>query len=103
MDVNFQFDWSAAFSSIPYLLPGIPWTLLISFGGLAIGFFIGIFFGLLRISPVRVDYARCSLQHTAQCAVVVALRLAFAPGAACTWSLPAAFAGAGRGTPLDAL
>ena len=53
MDVNFQFDWSAAFGSIPYLLPGIPWTLLISFGGLAIGFFIGIFFGLLRISPVR--------------------------------------------------
>ena len=45
MDVNFQFDWSAAFGSIPYLLPGIPWTLLISFGGLAIGFFIGIFFG----------------------------------------------------------
>ena len=57
MDVNFQFDWSAAFSSIPYLLPGIPWTLLISFGGLAIGFFIGIFFGLLlkqiKLAPVR--------------------------------------------------
>nr|WP_273421622.1 amino acid ABC transporter permease [Halomonas sp.] len=53
MDVNFQFDWSAAFGSIPDLLPGIPWTLLISFGGLPIGFFIGIFFGLLRISPVR--------------------------------------------------
>nr|WP_286086954.1 amino acid ABC transporter permease [Halomonas sp. S3-1-1] len=34
------------------MLPGIPWTLAISFGGLAIGFFIGIFFGLLRISPV---------------------------------------------------
>ncbi|MFG6668154.1 amino acid ABC transporter permease [Halomonas sp. HNIBRBA4712] len=52
MDVNFEFDWSAAFASIPHLLPGIPWTLAISFGGLAIGFFIGIFFGLLRISPV---------------------------------------------------
>ncbi|WP_447530456.1 amino acid ABC transporter permease [Vreelandella sp. TE19] len=51
MDVNFQFDWSAALASIPHLLPGIPWTLAISFGGLAIGFFIGIFFGLLRISP----------------------------------------------------
>ena len=53
MEVTFQFDWAAAFRSIPHLLPGIPWTLLISFGGLAIGFFIGIFFGLLRISPVR--------------------------------------------------
>ncbi|MDI5935060.1 amino acid ABC transporter permease [Halomonas kalidii] len=53
MEVTFQFDWAAALRSIPHLLPGIPWTLLISFGGLAIGFFIGIFFGLLRISPLR--------------------------------------------------
>lgn len=52
MDVNFQFDWQAAFASLPHLVAGIPYTLLISFGGLAIGFFIGIFFGLLRISPV---------------------------------------------------
>ncbi|MCI0592623.1 amino acid ABC transporter permease [Chromohalobacter sp.] len=54
MDVTFQFDWQAAIASIPYLLEGIPWTLLISFGGLAIGFLIGIFFGLLRISPLRL-------------------------------------------------
>lgn len=53
MEITFQFDWAAAFRSIPHLLPGIPWTLAISFGGLAIGFFIGIFFGLLRISPLR--------------------------------------------------
>ncbi|MEQ6917860.1 amino acid ABC transporter permease [Halomonas aquatica] len=50
MDVTFQFDWQAAFASIPFLLEGIPYTLLISFGGLAIGFLIGILFGLLRIS-----------------------------------------------------
>ncbi|WP_299313272.1 amino acid ABC transporter permease [uncultured Halomonas sp.] len=54
MDVTFQFDWAAAFRSIPHLLPGIPWTLLISFGGLAIGFVIGIVFGLMRISPSRL-------------------------------------------------
>ncbi|QEM83680.1 amino acid ABC transporter permease [Halomonas binhaiensis] len=53
MNSNFTFDWSAAFSSIPHLLTGIPYTLLISIAGLAIGFFIGIFFGLLRISPSR--------------------------------------------------
>ncbi|WP_372609271.1 amino acid ABC transporter permease [Halomonas sp.] len=53
MEVTFQFDWAAAFRSIPHLLPGIPWTLVISFGGLAIGFFIGVFFGLLRISRLR--------------------------------------------------
>lgn len=53
MDVTFQFNWQAAFDSIPYLLKGVPYTLLISFGGLAIGFMIGIFFGLLRISPMK--------------------------------------------------
>ncbi|GHC28903.1 amino acid ABC transporter permease [Aidingimonas halophila] len=50
--MEFVFDWQAAFASIPHLLTGIPWTLLISFGGLAIGFIIGIIFGLLRISPI---------------------------------------------------
>ncbi|WP_040240248.1 MULTISPECIES: amino acid ABC transporter permease [Chromohalobacter] len=54
MDVTFQFDWQAAIASLPHLLTGIPWTLLISFGGLAIGFLIGIVFGLLRISPLRL-------------------------------------------------
>ncbi|RJE89267.1 amino acid ABC transporter permease [Paracoccus onubensis] len=50
MDVTFQFNWQAAFASLPHLVAGIPYTLLISFGGLAIGFFIGIVVGLLRIS-----------------------------------------------------
>lgn len=54
VDVTFQFDWQAAIDSIPFLLEGIPWTLLISFGGLAIGFVIGIVFGLLRINPIRL-------------------------------------------------
>ncbi|MCK0714859.1 amino acid ABC transporter permease [Chromohalobacter sarecensis] len=54
MDVTFQFDWQAAIASLPHLLIGVPWTLLISFGGLAIGFLIGIVFGLLRISPLRL-------------------------------------------------
>lgn len=53
MEVTFEFDWMAAIRSIPHLLPGIPWTLLISFGGLAIGFVIGIVFGLMRLSPAR--------------------------------------------------
>lgn len=54
MEPSFEFNWEATINSIPHLLPGIPYTLLISFGGLAIGFFIGIFFGLLRISPLRL-------------------------------------------------
>ncbi|WP_110685655.1 amino acid ABC transporter permease [Salinicola aestuarinus] len=53
MELNFQFDWHAAIASLPYLLKGLPYTLLISFGGLAIGFVVGIVFGLMRISPTR--------------------------------------------------
>jgi|TARA_R110000751_G_scaffold17229_14_gene53560 glutamine transport system permease protein len=54
VDVQFQFDWQAALDSVPYLLEGIPWTLAISFGGLAIGFVLGILFGLLSLSPSRL-------------------------------------------------
>ncbi|WFF41159.1 amino acid ABC transporter permease [Salinicola endophyticus] len=53
MDLHFQFDWQAAIASLPYLLKGVPYTLLISFGGLAIGFVIGMLFGLMRIAPSR--------------------------------------------------
>lgn len=38
VEFQFQFDWQAAINSIPYLAKGIPYTLMISFGGLAIGF-----------------------------------------------------------------
>ena len=53
VDLHFQFDWQAAIASLPYLLKGVPYTLLISFGGLAIGFVIGMLFGLMRIAPSR--------------------------------------------------
>ena len=54
MDSGFQFDWQAAIDSIPHLLKGVPYTLLISFGGLAIGFAIGLLFGLLSINRSRL-------------------------------------------------
>ena len=50
MEFQFQFDWQAAIDSIPFLIKGIPYTLLISFGGLLIGFALGIVFGLLSIN-----------------------------------------------------
>jgi glutamine transport system permease protein len=53
VEFNFQFDWQAAIESLPFLLKGLPYTLLISFAGLAIGFLIGIIFGLMRIGPTR--------------------------------------------------
>jgi glutamine transport system permease protein len=50
----FRFDWQAAFDSLPYLLKGIPYTLAISFGGLLIGFFVGLLFGLLSLNRSRL-------------------------------------------------
>ncbi|MDX1604756.1 MAG: amino acid ABC transporter permease [Candidatus Competibacterales bacterium] len=54
MPLSFEFDWQAAINSLPYLLKGIPYTLVISAGGLVIGFFIGILFGLLSLSPIAI-------------------------------------------------
>jgi len=50
VESQFQFDWQAAIDSIPFLAKGIPYTLMISFGGLVIGFLLGILFGLLSIN-----------------------------------------------------
>lgn len=52
--MEFQFDWQAAFNALPYLIQGLPWTVAIAGGGLFIGFFIGILFGLLSIAPSRL-------------------------------------------------
>lgn len=51
--MNFQFDWQAAFDSIPFLLTGLPLTLLISFVGLLFGFVLAMLFGLLSLSKSR--------------------------------------------------
>lgn len=50
MENQFQFDWQAAIDSFPFLLKGLPYTLMISFGGLIVGFLLGIVFGLLSIN-----------------------------------------------------
>jgi len=51
--VNFQFDWQAAFDSIPFLLTGLPLTLLISIVGLLFGFALAMLFGLLSLAKTR--------------------------------------------------
>jgi len=53
VELEFQFDWQASIDALPYLLSGLPWTVAIAGGGLFIGFFIGILFGLLSIGPVK--------------------------------------------------
>lgn len=50
MENQFRFDWQAAIDSFPFLLKGLPYTLMISFGGLIVGFLLGIIFGLLSIN-----------------------------------------------------
>ena len=47
---GFSFDWQAAIDSVPFLLEGLPYTLMIAFGGLLIGFVIGIIAGLMSLS-----------------------------------------------------
>lgn len=49
-ELSFSFDWQAAINSLPFLLKGLPYTLMISFGGLFIGFIIGIVTGLMSLS-----------------------------------------------------
>ncbi|QCF25052.1 amino acid ABC transporter permease [Hydrocarboniclastica marina] len=49
-ELSFTFDWQAAINSLPFLLKGLPYTLIISFGGLFIGFLIGIVAGLMSLS-----------------------------------------------------
>jgi len=50
VESQFQFDWQAALDAVPFLLKGAPYTLMISFGGLLVGFALGILFGLLSLN-----------------------------------------------------
>lgn len=54
MDSGFNFDWQAAIDSIPFLLTGVPMTLLISFGGIVIGFALAMLFGLMSLASSRL-------------------------------------------------
>jgi glutamine transport system permease protein len=49
VDSGFQFNWQAAFASIPPLLSGLPYTIEISFVGLVIGFVIGVVIGMMSL------------------------------------------------------
>lgn len=53
-DLSFSFNWQAAIDSLPFLLEGLPYTLMISFGGLFIGFVIGIVTGLMSLSKTLI-------------------------------------------------
>ena len=50
MNTGFDFKYSVMWESIPTLLIGMKWTILITIFGLLIGFLLGALFGLMRIS-----------------------------------------------------
>ena len=50
-------DWDIAIESLPFLLSGIKWTIIITIAGLFFGFFIGAVMGLARTSKNKLIYA----------------------------------------------
>jgi glutamine transport system permease protein len=58
--MGFDFKYSVIWESIPVLLTGVKLTILITFFGLLIGFFLGTVFGLGKTSRNRVIYGLAS-------------------------------------------
>jgi glutamine transport system permease protein len=48
--MEFQFDWSAFLSSLPMLVRGLKFTIVITIGGLFFGFILGTLMGLMKLS-----------------------------------------------------
>ncbi len=48
--MEFQFDWPVFFETLPMLMRGLKFTLIIALGGLASGFVLGAFFGLMKLA-----------------------------------------------------
>lgn len=48
--MGFEFDWPVFFETIPMLMRGLKFTIIIALGGLGSGFFLGVFFGLLKLA-----------------------------------------------------
>ncbi|MBF0259197.1 MAG: amino acid ABC transporter permease [Desulfamplus sp.] len=48
--MEFHFDWSVFFESIPMLMRGVKFTIVITLGGLSLGFFLGAFIGLMKLA-----------------------------------------------------
>lgn len=52
-----DFDWGVAIDSLPFLMSGIKWTIIIAVVGLVFGFLIGAVMGLARTSKKKIIYA----------------------------------------------
>ena len=56
MDRLLSFNWAGVIDFLPVLFVGLYYTLLISVVGLLIGFVLGAFVGLARISRFKILY-----------------------------------------------
>src|SRR5690625_5682657 len=54
MDAIFGFNWAGVVEFLPALARGLYYTLLVSVGGLVIGFVLGAIAGLARLSRFKV-------------------------------------------------
>ncbi|MFP3929249.1 MAG: ABC transporter permease subunit [Desulfobacteraceae bacterium] len=59
--MGFNFKYSVIWESVPVLLKGVELTILITFFGLVIGFFLGTAFGLGKASRSRLLYSLSSM------------------------------------------
>jgi len=48
--MEFQFEWSVFFESLPMLMRGVKFTIVITIGGLSMGFFLGALVGLMKLA-----------------------------------------------------
>lgn len=48
--MGFEFKWEVMWQSVPLLLTGVKWTIVITVIGLIFGFILGAVFGLLKLS-----------------------------------------------------
>lgn len=48
--MGFQFDWPVFFETIPLLMRGLKFTVIITLGGLSAGFLLGAAFGLMKLA-----------------------------------------------------
>lgn len=48
--MEFQFDWPVFFETLPMLMRGLKFTIIIALGGLGAGFILGAIFGLMKLA-----------------------------------------------------
>lgn len=58
---SLNLDWGIAVESLPFLLTGIQWTIIIAVAGLFFGFFIGAAMGLSRTSKNKLIYGAATI------------------------------------------